>query len=212
MPCDGGTGPDRDTFKHSIGDLVRGIGLSRTSLRYHESINLISPERDELSNYRAYDDDDYLTMIAYTAMRNIGYEAGDLRDAIREGDNPFSADRLLEYQTKIERDIIYKHALLTALRRDREHRRAVDDIVNERVGTSSRGIGGDITVKVTLDGERIAAVEILKANETPEIGGVALDKMVAAVTETGPTDVYLVAGATVTCSVFLEAIQNALSA
>lgn len=81
----------------------------------------------------------------------------------------------------------------------------------EYIGKSSEGIGGEIVVKVAADGGSITAVEVLKENETPDIGGKALEKLPAMVVESQTTEIDAVAGATITSSAFLEAVDEALS-
>lgn len=46
-----------------------------------------------------------------------------------------------------------------------------------------QGIGGDLIVKVSMDGETIANIEVLEQHETPDIGGKALETLPSIVIE-----------------------------
>ena len=81
---------------------------------------------------------------------------------------------------------------------------------NEYVGRG-RGIGGWLTAKVTLDGEKIVGVEILDENETPGIGSYAVEKMPARILEAGSVDVDVVAGATCSSYAIIGAVAEALA-
>lgn len=81
----------------------------------------------------------------------------------------------------------------------------------EYIGKSSEGIGGEIVVKITADEDSITAVEVLKENETPDIGGKALEKLPAMVIDLQTTEIDTVAGATIASSAFIEAVNEALS-
>ena len=81
---------------------------------------------------------------------------------------------------------------------------------DEYLGTGT-GIGGDVVVKVTMDGDAIAAVEVVSANETPGIGTTAIEELPARIVEANSADVDVVAGATTTSHAIMEAVNNALA-
>ena len=76
---------------------------------------------------------------------------------------------------------------------------------------TAQGFGGDVTVKVTMDGDKIAAVEVVSQNETAGISDPALEKVPAAIVEANSADVDGVAGATVTSDAIKNAVKDALS-
>ena len=76
---------------------------------------------------------------------------------------------------------------------------------------TAKGMGGDVTVKVTMDGDKIAAVEVVSQNETAGISDPALEKVPAAIVEANSADVDGVAGATVTSDAIKNAVKDALS-
>ena len=82
---------------------------------------------------------------------------------------------------------------------------------NEYIGKSSGGMGGEIVVKVAMDGGAIAGIEVLKQAETPDIGGKALESLPDAVVEAQSTDIDAVSGATVTSTAFCEAVDQAIA-
>ena len=67
-----------------------------------------------------------------------------------------------------------------------------------------------MVVKVTVDGDKIQAVEILEHSETPGIGDLAFDKIPQMIVEAQSADVDVVAGATLTSNGIIEAVKDAL--
>ena len=72
------------------------------------------------------------------------------------------------------------------------------------------GFGGPITVSVTMDDDKIAAVEVVSNSETPEIAGAALEQIPAAIVAANSADVDIVSGATYTSNGIINAVKNAL--
>ena len=75
---------------------------------------------------------------------------------------------------------------------------------------TANGFGGPITVSVTMDGDKITAVEIVSNSETPEIAGAALEQIPAAIVAANSADVDIVSGATYTSNGIINAVKNAL--
>ena len=76
---------------------------------------------------------------------------------------------------------------------------------------SVMSIGGPVVVKVAMDGETIANVEVVSENETPGIGSVAVEKMPGRIVEANSTDVDLVSGATCTSYAIIGAVASAVA-
>ena len=74
----------------------------------------------------------------------------------------------------------------------------------------ANGFGGVVTATVTTEGGKITSVTFDGPDETPTIGGAALETLAAAMTEAGSVEVDLVAGATVTSTAAVAAVNNAL--
>lgn len=77
------------------------------------------------------------------------------------------------------------------------------------VGTA-KGFGGDVTVTLTLDGGVITECVIEAADETPSIGGVALETLAAQVVAANGAEIDGVAGATYTADGVKGAVKAAL--
>lgn len=75
---------------------------------------------------------------------------------------------------------------------------------------SAKGYGGDVTVKVSLDGQEIKAIEAEAPDETSTIGGAAIDELVEKVIAAQSTQIDGVAGATLTSDAFFQAVDQAL--
>ncbi|MDR2741665.1 MAG: FAD-binding protein [Treponema sp.] len=87
---------------------------------------------------------------------------------------------------------------------------AIDTGAGEYLGTGS-GIGGELIVKIKLDGQRILSVDVIKHNETPGISDKALATIPRLIVEKQTPQVDVVAGATVTSSAIIQAVTAALS-
>ena len=82
---------------------------------------------------------------------------------------------------------------------------------NEYIGVG-KGFGGDIKVKVTMDGNKIAKIEVLEQAETAGI----FDKAYPSVTDAiiaanGVEGIDVAAGATYSSNGLIEAVKDALS-
>jgi succinate dehydrogenase/fumarate reductase flavoprotein subunit len=89
-----------------------------------------------------------------------------------------------------------------------------DDITlgqNEYLGVGANGMGGDIKVKVGYSNGTITSIEVISANETPEIGGKALEQLPEMVIAANSTDIDAVSGATITSKSFFAAVENAIA-
>ena len=78
---------------------------------------------------------------------------------------------------------------------------------------SGKGIGGDVPVTVTVEGGKIASVEVGENSETQGIGSKAIEQLPDEIVAANGTDgVDAVAGATVTSTAIFDAVNEALSA
>ncbi|MEC4184166.1 FAD-dependent oxidoreductase [Adlercreutzia sp. R21] len=82
---------------------------------------------------------------------------------------------------------------------------------NEYLGTSRLCMGNELAVKVTMDGDKIAAIDIVQQQETAGVGSKALDALPAKIIEAQSTEVDAVAGATVSSGALKDAVNNALA-
>lgn len=76
-------------------------------------------------------------------------------------------------------------------------------------GTAA-GFGGDVTVTLTMDGDKIVDCAIEAPGETPEVGGAALEELAAQVVAAGSADIDGVSGATFTSEGVRGAVKAAL--
>ena len=76
---------------------------------------------------------------------------------------------------------------------------------------SSKGIGGDVPVTVTIKDGKIAKVEVGENSETEGIGSKAIEQLPDAIVEAGGTEgVDAVSGASVTSKAIFTAVDEAL--
>lgn len=76
---------------------------------------------------------------------------------------------------------------------------------------AAQGFHGDVKLSVTVDAEKITAIDILEHSETEGIGAAALPKLVEVVLANQTIGVDSVAGATVTSEAFKAAMTDALT-
>ena len=82
---------------------------------------------------------------------------------------------------------------------------------NEYIGVGVSEIGGEIKVKVTMDGDKIAKIEVLSHNETAGISDPAFAALPDAIIAANSTQVDTVTNATRTSEALIAAVNDALS-
>lgn len=76
---------------------------------------------------------------------------------------------------------------------------------------AAEGFHGDVKLAVTVDAEKITAIEVIEHSETEGIGSVALPKLVDAVLANQTVGVDAISGATITSNAFKAAVTEALT-
>ena len=126
---------------------------------------------------------------------------------LADKDFVFPSGPITRMSTVEEESIQNDGSMFAAMMGDGEEGGGYADGVYEGVG--SGGMGGNVSVTVTIEGGKIVSVEY-KDNETAEIGGMALPTLVQqAIANNGVIDG--VAGASMTSGAFRAAIADALS-
>lgn len=82
---------------------------------------------------------------------------------------------------------------------------------NTYTGTSDNGMGGAVQVQITVEGGKMTAIEILKQNETENIGGTAFDTLIEQALAGQSAEIDGVSGATITSQAFMEALAKAMA-
>lgn len=109
---------------------------------------------------------------------------------------------------KVESNIVYTPGVVSDIAKAEV---AYETAENEYIGISENGMGGRLTVKVTIDSGKIAAVEVIEQKETVGIADAALNTLPGAIVAANSADVDIAAGATITSKAIIEAVNNALS-
>ena len=81
---------------------------------------------------------------------------------------------------------------------------------NEYIG-EAEGFGGPIKVKVTMDGDKIAKIDVLSHGDTPGICDAAFNTIPQAIIDAQSTQVDVAAGATYSSKGIMAAVEDALS-
>lgn len=87
---------------------------------------------------------------------------------------------------------------------------ALADAVSGTFSGSAQGFGGEIIANLTLENGVITGVELSGKDETPAIGGAALEALTAKILEANSAEIDAVAGATITSGGVKTAVQIAL--
>ncbi|MEG0017002.1 MAG: FMN-binding protein, partial [Gordonibacter sp.] len=93
---------------------------------------------------------------------------------------------------------------------DLEEGKSYETTPNQYLGKGA-GIGGDIVVRVTVNGGKIDNIEVLDHSETPDRGGKALELLQQKALDAQSAQIDVVSGATVTSDAFKAAVEEALS-
>ncbi|MEA5094883.1 MAG: FMN-binding protein [Sedimentibacter saalensis] len=80
----------------------------------------------------------------------------------------------------------------------------------ETLTGTGEGFGGEVTVTVTKEGDKITSVVAVGEKETAGIGSNAIDQLPAKIVEANSTEVDVIAGATYTSKAIIYAVNNAL--
>ena len=70
---------------------------------------------------------------------------------------------------------------------------------------SAKGFGGDVTVTLTVDSDKITDVVVEGNDETPAVGGAALETLQKEILDKQSSEIDVVSGATVTSTAVQEA-------
>ncbi|MBR5873818.1 MAG: FMN-binding protein [Oscillospiraceae bacterium] len=81
---------------------------------------------------------------------------------------------------------------------------------NEYIGEAD-GFGGPVKVKVTMDGDKIAKIDVLSHGETAGVSDAAFNTVPQAIIAANSTAVDVAGGATVSSKAIMAAVENALS-
>lgn len=85
-----------------------------------------------------------------------------------------------------------------------------EDADGKTVSAKAPGYGGEITVEVTVGGDKISNVKVETPKETPEIGGEAAKKIADEIVKKQSLAIDAVSGATITSDAVLKAAEEAL--
>ena len=72
----------------------------------------------------------------------------------------------------------------------------------------AQGYGGEFKVDVVFKDDKIADIYVNEHNETPSIGGVAIEQLINKMKEKNSYEVDIVSGATRTSSAMIEAVKS----
>ncbi len=108
-----------------------------------------------------------------------------------------------------ESNLVYVPGHETDLKTDKTYDYETAD--NQYLGVSPNGMGGDLVVRVTVDGDAIANVEVMEHNETVGKGTPAIENLPDAIIAANSTDVDDISGATISSKAIKEAVEDALS-
>lgn len=115
---------------HTIGEIARLSGLSRSALLYYDRIGLLCPAGHNSSGYRLYDEDSIEKLRLIRTYRNAGLSLNKVRELLQMTDSP-GEEILRQHVFEIDRKIsalkTQQRILLERLREDGRNVPAVMD-------------------------------------------------------------------------------------
>ena len=75
--------------------------------------------------------------------------------------------------------------------------------------TTATGYGGEFQVETTIKNDKVVDIVVKEHNETPSIGGVAMEQMIEKMKTENKYDVDTISGATKTSQALKDAVKNA---
>lgn len=87
----------------------------------------------------------------------------------------------------------------------------IELLENEYLGVGEGGIGGTITVKVTVDNEEIVNVDVIEQHETLGLGTNAINELIPIIITNNSSEVDSISGATMTSTALKAAVSDAVS-
>ena len=75
--------------------------------------------------------------------------------------------------------------------------------------TTAQGYGGEFKVETTIKDDKISDIVVKENNETPSIGGVAIEQLIEKMKEKNTYDVDSISGATKTSQGMKDAVKSA---
>lgn len=91
--------------RYKIGQLTKTMGVSSHLLKHYEKFDLISPRKDQETNYRYYDFGQFGRLIQSKKYRNLGFSIKDTSDMINDVSNETLNTRLNTHVTQLAEDI-----------------------------------------------------------------------------------------------------------
>lgn len=76
--------------------------------------------------------------------------------------------------------------------------------------STAAGYGGDFEVETIIKNDQVEDIVVKEHYETPSIGGVAIEQMIAMMKEENSADVDVISGATKTSQALKEAVSTSL--
>jgi uncharacterized protein with FMN-binding domain len=76
---------------------------------------------------------------------------------------------------------------------------------------AAKGFGGDVTVTITVEGNKITKASVEGSKETPNVGGQAFKKLSESIVSKQSAEIDVVSGATVTSKAAIEAAKSAFA-
>lgn len=111
----------------TVTSLARACGLSRTTVLYYETLDLLKPARRTAANYRAYGERELDRLRRIAMYRGAGLTLGDIRsllDGPRGGASGVLKRRLAEIAAEIARLRRHQFAIARLLRETDQLRRS----------------------------------------------------------------------------------------
>ena len=190
-------------------EILPGFHATRGGPRKNEKMEILNPQGEPIPHlYGAGECGSFYAHLregggGTTECIIFGQVAGRNAASVKEALPAYAGE-------KVESNLVYTIGSTPSALADTQAEAATAE--NEFIGTSENGMGGMIQVKITVDGDKMTKIDVIKETETPAIASPAFEKLIAQALETQAAELDAVSGATVTSNAFGQALDNAMRA
>ena len=98
-------------MKYKISEVSKILNIPIDTIRFYEKIGIITPKKDEKTDYRFFDNWDINYLLEYRKYRQMDFSAEQIRQLIYQADHKTFLDLYSKQQQKIKKKAVYYHLL-----------------------------------------------------------------------------------------------------
>src|SRR5205807_2485849 len=94
------------------GQFARKVSVSVRTLRYYDTVGLLSPTQHTEAGYRLYSDDDLASLQQILALKFLGFSLEEIKDCLRRGPHrlqeALAAQRMMMREKRSQIDMVIR--------------------------------------------------------------------------------------------------------